>query len=315
MSTSGKTDVVVIGAGAMGSVFGGLLAEGGLNVMLVDVWRDHVDAINRNGLKLVGHGGERFVKIRATTDIADVQAADAVFFQCKATANVAAAQSARHLFADGKTTAVSFQNGLGNEEEIGGVIGNGSILAGLTAQAALLEGAGVVRNFANLPSYIGEIAGGLSPRAERLAETFSIAGLPTVASADIMREKWGKLLVNIAFAGTSGMTGLTLGGVIEHPELALVARAAMEEAAAVAEATGVKLDPAARLAVFDKIMQADARHNKASVHADLVAGRRSEVDYIYGTAIRLGEAHGVSVPTLKLLSSMIKGREAAQAKS
>lgn len=304
--------VVVIGAGAMGSVFGGLLAEGGLDVTLVDVWRDHVDAINARGLVMCGHGGERAIKVAATTEIASVTGADVVLFQCKATANAAAAGSARHLFTDG-ATAISFQNGLGNEEEIGGILGEGTVLAGLTAQAAMLEGPGRVRNFSDLPSYIGEPAGGVSARVEAIAERFSAAGLQTVPSASIMREKWGKLLVNIAFAGTSGMTGLTLGGVIAHPQLSHVARAAMEEAAAVAASDGIHLDPAERNAVFDKIMQADAANNKASLLADLAAGRPTEVDYIYGTAIRIGERNGVPVPTLKLLSALIKGKEAANA--
>lgn len=303
--------VVVVGAGAMGSVFGGLLAEGGLDVTLVDVWQAHVDAINREGLQLLGHGGERRIRVRAVQDASAVAAADVVLFQCKATANATAATSARHLFASGRATAITFQNGLGNEEALSEVLGSGSVVAGLTAQAALLEAPGRVRNFAHLPSYIGEVAGGLSPRVEAIARAFTAAGLPTHASADIMREKWGKLLVNIAFAGTSGITGLTLGEVIGTEPLRDVAVRAMEEAAAVAKAAGIDLDPHAQRAVFDKIMNSEARHNKASLLADLQAGRATEVDVIYGTAIRLASRHGVSVPTLKTLAALIKGRERA----
>lgn len=303
--------VVVIGAGAMGSVFGGLLAEGGLDVTLVDVWKEHVDLINSRGLELRGHGGDRFIEVKATIDINTITSADAVLFQCKATANEAAAKSARHLFENSTTTAISFQNGLGNEEQIGKIVGEGAVLAGLTAQAAQLEGPGTIQNFADLPSYIGEIGGGLSDRAVALAAAFSKAGLQTKASESIMQEKWGKLLVNIAFAGTSGMTGLTLGGVIRHPELSQIARSAMEEAAQVAESDGVYLDTKKRNAVFDQILQAEARNNKASVFADLRAGRTTEVDYIYGTAIKIAARNNVAVPTLKLLSAMIKGREAA----
>jgi 2-dehydropantoate 2-reductase len=304
-----KPSIVVIGAGAMGSVFGGLLAEGGLPVTLVDVWQEHVDRINRHGLELNGHGGERFVRVHATTDIRTVSGADIVFFQCKATANGVAARSAARLFKKTDTTAISFQNGLGNEEEIGSIIGSDAIVAGLTAQAAILSGPGKVTHFDNLPSYIGEIGGGLSKRVDRIAAALTAAGLPTHPSASIMREKWSKLLVNIAFAGTSGMTGLTLGEVIEDVDLSAIAASAMDEATDVARATGIELNPQGRRAVFDSIMRGPGRNNKASVLADLSAGRKTEVDYIYGTAIQLADRYGIPVPTLKFLSAMIKGRE------
>ena len=303
--------IAIVGAGAMGCLFGGLLAEGGLDVTLIDVWKDHVDRINREGLKIVGFGGDRHVRVRAVQDARDVERADIVFFQCKATANKAAASSVRHLFETEGTVGISFQNGLGSEEEIGNIVGVGHMLMGLTAQSAMLDGPGVVRAFADLPSYIGELQGGGSERAAAAASALTRAGLHVFASETILREKWSKLLVNIAFAGTSGTTGLTLGRVIEHPELSEVARAAMEEAAAVAEAWGVSLDPAARMKTFDQILSGEARNNKASVCADLAAGRLTEVDYIYGTVIRLAAELGIAVPTLRALSALIKGREEA----
>ena len=78
--------VAVLGAGAMGCLFGGLLAEKGLNVILIDVWKEHVEAINKNGLKMDGHGGDRFIKVKATTDPSTVDIVDAVIVMCKATA-------------------------------------------------------------------------------------------------------------------------------------------------------------------------------------------------------------------------------------
>lgn len=303
--------VVIVGAGAMGCLFGGLLAEGGLDVTLVDVWQDHVDRINRDGLKVVGFGGDRHIRMRAVPNGAEVQRADVVFFQCKATANKAAAGSVRHLFSGGGTVGISFQNGMGSEDEIGEVVGTRQMLMGLTAQSAMLEEPGVVRGFADLPSYIGELQGGASERATRVASVLTRPGLKIVASEDILREKWSKLLVNIAFAGTSGTTGLTLGEVIEHPELCAVAKAAMEEAAMVAAAKGVVLDPAARTRTFDQILSGAARNNKASVLADLNAGRLTEVDYIYGTVIRYAGELGIAVPTMRALAALIKGRETA----
>jgi 2-dehydropantoate 2-reductase len=79
--------VVVIGAGAMGGLFGGLLAEGGLDVTLVDTWGDHISTIASKGLRIVGVGGNRAIPIKATGDVGTVKAADVVLFQCKSFAN------------------------------------------------------------------------------------------------------------------------------------------------------------------------------------------------------------------------------------
>src|SRR5688572_5702043 len=189
--------VVVIGAGAMGGLFGGLLAEGGLDVTLVDTWEEHIAAIASKGLRIVGVGGDRTIPVKATADAGTVTAADVVLFQCKAFANDAGARSARHLFT-GQTVAISFQNGLGNEETLGAILGVQHVMGGLTAQAGLVEAPGVVRNFGDLPTIVGEMQGGLSDRVTAIAAAFTRHGLATVASADIKRDKWKKLLGNVA---------------------------------------------------------------------------------------------------------------------
>jgi 2-dehydropantoate 2-reductase len=306
-----KPSVVVVGAGAMGSVFGGLLSEGGLDVTLVDVWPEHVRAIQKNGLRMVGQGGDRTIKVKITDDARSLEHGDIVFFQCKATGNKVAAESVSHLFKNPNAIAVSFQNGLGNETEIGAIVGTDRILAGLTAQAAVLEAPGVVRNHAELPSYVGEVTGGASDRAAELARVLSSHGLTTHASPQIMHDKWRKLLVNIAFAATSGLTGLSLGGVLSVPALRETAIRAMEEAAAVAAAIGIELDPKERYETFDKIMNSGAKDNTSSMLADLKARRRSEVDYIYGTAIGLAEERAIAVPTLETLASLVRAIESS----
>lgn len=311
MSDEAETSVVVVGAGAMGSLFGGLLAEGGLSVTLVDVSRDHVEAIRSNGgLRFVGYGGERVVPIQATTDPAGVRAAGIVFFQCKALFNEDAARSVRHLFTGGKTVGVSFQNGLGNEYVIGDIVGKEHMLAGLTSQAAFLEAPGVVRNYAELPTYLGEIGGGLSERAMRWARILNDHGLPMEAKPEIMKDKWKKLFANIAFSATSGATDLTLGQVAEHPELRETALRAIDEAAAVAAAEGLPMTLEETREIFHQLVAPDGSPmNKSSMRRDIDHKRPSEVAYIYGTVVALGDKHGVPTPTLKTLVSIIRGIE------
>jgi 2-dehydropantoate 2-reductase len=311
MLQASKPSVVVMGAGALGSVLGGRLAESGLPVTLVTRGRAHPDAIAaQGGLRIVGHGGERIVPVQATADASGVRTADVVIFLCKALGTRQAARDARHLFADEQTVAVSFQNGLGNEDEISAVIGAERVIAGLTALGARLEAPGVVRDFGNLPSTIGEMAGGPSARATRLAEVFTRHGVPTESSPEIMQRKWLKLSANVAFSATSGATGLTISEVGAVPELRETALAAMSEAASVAAACGIKISEGERRELFETLLDpAGAGANTTSMYRDLKAGRPTEVDFIYGTVIARGAAHGVPTPTLKTLAALIKGRE------
>ena len=306
MNDFSRPRVVVVGAGAMGSLFGGLLTEGGLDVTLVDIWREHVDAINANGLKMVGHGGDRIIPATATSDPSTIDGADVAFFQCKAIYNADAAASVKHLFDNDRTVAISFQNGLGNEEEIERILGAGKVLGGLTAQGANIEAPGVVRNHAELPSFIGEMKGGVSGRTRALASAFSAHGLPTEASENIRHDIWKKLMANIGVSGTSAAPNLTLGGIVRVPELEAIAYRAIDEALAVAKAENIELDPDGAREVFHQITSGTPG-NKSSLCVDVVNERPSEVDYIYGAVIKLGAKHGIDTPVLQTISAVIKG--------
>lgn len=299
--------IVVLGAGAMGGLFGGLLTEGGLDVTLVDKWQEHVDAINRDGLKMLGHGGDRAVRVPATCNASDVDRADVAFVQCKAMHTVAAVTAAKHLFAEG-TVAISFQNGLGNEETIASVIGPENVLGGLTAQGATVVEPGVIRNYSDLPTHIGEMAGGLSERAERLAAAFTAAGLRTGASTDIRRDIWKKLLGNIGLSATSGTTNLTSLEIVDIPELLATVHRAVDEAAAVARADGIALGDTHE--ILQKLTSKKGTGaSKSSLCTDILNRRPTEADTIYGSVTTLGRKHGIPTPTLDTLISIVKGIE------
>jgi 2-dehydropantoate 2-reductase len=306
-----RPKVVIAGSGAMGGLFGGLLAEGGLEVVLLDVWREHIVTIARDGLRIVGVGGDRTVRVAATADAASIAAADVVLIQCKAYATEAAARSIAHLIGGG-AVAISFQNGLGNEETIGRLVGAQNVLAGLTAQAGLVEAPGVVRNFGDLPTWIGELEGGLSPRAVAIAAAFSRHGLPVQASADIKRDKWKKLLANVSLSAVSGITDLHSMGIMSVPALRPIVFAALDEAAAVAAKVGIELDPAQAREVLNRLTTAEGGGTgtaKSSLCADLRRRRPTEVDAIYGSVARLGRTHGVPTPTIDILIGLVKGIE------
>ena len=301
------THVVVLGAGAMGSLFGGLLAEGGLKVTLVDPWQEHIENIQKNGLQMVGFGGDRFVPIGATTNASEVESADIVFVQCKANFNAGAAKSIQHLFTDSSdTVAISFQNGLGNEEELATYFGEDRVLGGLTAQGANVEGPGVIRNHAELPSYIGEMSGGMSDRVTAIAEALSGAGLPTSPSASIRQDIWRKLMANIAISAVSGITGLNIGQIFNEHRADSVSYAALDEAVAVANASGVDLTADEAHEILGKIAGPNGTPgNKSSLRVDIENSRPSEIDYINGAVVSLAKKHGVPVPVNETLVTLV----------
>jgi 2-dehydropantoate 2-reductase len=300
---------VVVGAGAMGGLFGGLLAEGGLDVTLVDAWPEHIAAIRRDGLRIVGVGGDRFIKVKATADAREIDRADVVLFQCKAFANAAAANSAKHLFG-GQTVAITFQNGLGNEQALGAILGAQNVLGGLTAQAGLAEEAGVVRNFGDLPTYIGEMAGGLSERAVAIAKAFTAHGLPVSASADIKRDKWKKLLGNVALGAISAVTDMRSVEIMRIPELQEIVFRAVDEAAEVAKHEGVALDVKEAREVLMRLVDPSGGgtgNSKSSMREDIIRKRRTEIDTIHGAVVRLARQHKVATPTIDTMVAMVKG--------
>ncbi len=309
-STAEYSRIAVVGAGAMGSLFGGLLAEAGLHVTLIDVWQEHVDAIRSRGLRMVGHGGDRTIAVDATTEATDAAGAEVVLFQCKGTANRQAAAAARALFERPGTVGISFQNGLGNEEMLAAELGANRIMGGLTAQGASMDGPGVVRNHAHLPTHIGEMDGTESERARGIAASFSAAGLPTHATSEIRLMIWKKLMANIGISAISGACNLTIGGVSSTPELMEMAEEAIREAAAVARAEGIQLQDEDAFSVWRQVTGPEGTAtNKSSMCFDLLKSRPTEIDFINGAIAKLGLAHGMPVPVNRTLCAIVKGIE------
>ena len=304
-----KPKIAVVGAGAMGCLFGGLLAEGGLDVTLVDVLQEHVDRINRDGLRIVGYGGDRSIPVRATTEPSGLPAVDVLFVQCKAPYTKEAVRRVLHLLRD-DSVAISFQNGLGNEENIGEVVGMERVLGGVTAQGAAVEGPGAVRNFGNLPTHIGEMGGGISERAQRIAAALDRAGLQTTAVPDIRQAIWKKLLANIAISPTSAIANMTIKQVFAVPELTETAFEALDEAVEVARAEGVELNAAETREVIDQIAgPTGTGDNKSSLCVDIINRRPCEIDVISGAVVQLGRKHGIPTPVNKTLVAAVKALE------
>ena len=304
-------NVAVLGAGAMGCLFGGLLAEKGLKVTLIDVWKEHIDAINKNGLKMDGFGGDRFIKINATNDPKSISPVDVVIIMCKATALEQALTNAKNIVGD-KTVLMSFQNGIGHEAIMQNIVGIDKVLGGTTTQASNILGPGHIKNHASLPSWIGEYEGGLSDRVKDIAETFTAHGLETIASDNVKKRKWMKLFALTAVGPLSAIFDM------HHTELYVTnkeSKLARElgkqiilETRKVAQADGVEVSEDECLEMFLKIVDSN-QTNKSSMAFDIQYKRKSEIDFINGSVSKIGKKHGVPTPLNDMLYKIIKVKE------
>ena len=305
------TKVAVLGAGAMGCLFGGLMAEKGLNVTLIDVWKEHVDAINSKGLKMDGHGGDRYIKIKATTDPSTLKPVDAIIIMCKATALEKALTNAKNIIGD-KTMLMSFQNGIGHEAIMQKIAGKEKVLGGTTTQASNVLGPGHIKNHAALPSWIGEYEGGMSDRVKDLAETFTAHNLETIAVPDIKKRKWMKLFALTAIGPLSSIFDL------HHTDLYIsnknqevsreLGKKIILETREVAKADGVDVTEDECLEMFNKIVDSK-QTNKSSMCFDILNKRKTEIDFINGAVSKIGKGHGVKTPMNDLMYKMIMVKE------
>jgi len=304
----------VVGAGAMGSLFGGLLARAGWQVHLLDPWVEQVETLRKEGLVIEDAtgalgGGTVVVPVRATTNPADIGTVDVVVFFVKGYHTRQAALDARPLFGD-TTVALTLQNGLGNVEELEAVLGRGRVLAGTTSCGATLLAPGRIR-FAGLgPTVIGRPSGELGARAQAIADGFRSAGLETSLTDDIRSALWGKVIINVGINALTALTGFRNGQLLDYPETKDLLRAAVSEAAAVAAAKGIRLpwaDPAAHVEEVARLTAA----NRSSMLQDVERGRRTEIDTINGAVVREAEAVGLAAPVNKVLTLLVKAREKA----
>ncbi len=305
-----RMKICFFGSGAMGSAFGGLLTESGQDVLLIDRWKDHVDALNATGLILKEKSRSRVIRVKATTDIHGVGQADLMVLLVKSYHTGETMKQARSFI--GKNTLVlSLQNGLGNEEKIAEILGKDRVLGGVTHSGSVLLGPGEV-SFGRDRTCIGELDGKVTERVREIVRVFNQAGLETEASDNISAMIWSKLLVNVAVSALSAITRLPHGGMEQVEALKATAFEAVDEAVRVAAACSVKLSLQDPGEVWAKAMEGLSPGHKSSMLKDVEKGARTEIDVINGAVVSFGEKFSVPTPVNRTLVSCIKGIEFQQ---
>jgi 2-dehydropantoate 2-reductase len=301
-------NIVILGSGAMGCLFGGRLAEAGYPVTLVDVWKEHIDAINAHGLRIEGAGGDRTVRgLRAVADPAGAGIADLMIVFVKATMTKTAITQA--LPAVGPRTAVlTLQNGLGNVEAISEVVGGERVLAGVTGHGSTLLGPGAIRHAGQGDTVIGEVSGSVPGRLEETADVLRNAGFAVSLSDNVMGLIWGKLLVNVGINALTAVTGLRNGRLADFPETGDLMEMAIREAVAVAEKKGIVLTVSDPVNHTREIAKKTAA-NRSSMLQDVCRRRRTEISVINGAIVGEGKRLGVPTPVNDVLAKLVAVRE------
>jgi 2-dehydropantoate 2-reductase len=301
--------VCVVGCGAVGSLFAASLAQlDEVEVWAYDLAQEHVDAINRDGLRLSG-AGELVGRPRATSDAKEIPACDFGIVATKAMHTDAAIAASADAFSGGCVATV--QNGLGNEEVLARHVER--VIRGTTFPAGKLLGPGHVQWDVKGDTTLGPYEPQPAPleEVERLADECTRAGMPTHAVPDARGPQWRKVIFNAATNPVGALTRLTHGRVCERPELRRVVSSLVDEGKAVAAAQGIELDQDPEELIDHAARPEVAYDHKASMLQDVEARRQTEVDYLNGGIVRFGEQHGVPTPLNAAIWALVKGLEAS----
>ncbi len=304
--------ISIIGSGAMGSLFGGRLSLAGHEVILYDVYREHVDAVNRDGLAIeqAGTGEVTVARPRASVDPEVVRGSQAMIVFVKSTAT----EEAARLFvpyAAVDTVVLTLQNGLGNEAIIRRHFGAERTAAGVTSQGATFLGPGRIRHAGRGPTHMGMADGdaaGLAP----LAAALTAAGFETHLERDVAGLIWSKLIVNVGINALTALMGQPNGRLLDFDETRAIMADLVAEALTVAAARGVRIAHADSLqTVYDVAKKTGA--NRSSMLQDFDRRRLSEIEFINGAIVREGAELGIPVPVNATLTRLIRALEKARA--
>jgi 2-dehydropantoate 2-reductase len=295
--------ITVIGSGAMGSLFGGLLAESRQKVFLVDLCQEHVDAINSHGLGVESNGMVRHIDIKASTRLTDGKNADLVIVFVKSPQTKAAAVSAQACLND-SGCVLTLQNGMGNADIISTVVDPLRVVTGTTSHGATLLGPGLTCHAGVGPTTIGTWSCQSRINLEKIKNLFCSAGIDTKIEDNIHLIVWKKLMINVGINAITALTHIKNGQIVDSPPTGALVRAAVKEAGQVALAHGISLPDEIVEQVF--IAAQATAPNRSSMGQDVDHKRETEIDAINGAIVRMAQDKGILVPVNQTLTALIQ---------
>ena len=300
--------VLILGAGAMGCLYGAAFHRAGCEVQFVDVNRPHIDAINANGLELETRAGTEHLPIPALLPAQLTEPVDLVVVFTK-TFHTDAALGGIKAAIGPDTWLLSLQNGLGNDKRLAAHASPDRILIGSSSLPSDLVGPGKVRSHGEGGSKLYPAFGADPAFAEQVCELLTKGGLPAALEPDIHGAIWSKAIFNATMNPLCALTRRTPGFLGAHEESRALIHALVEEGVAVANASGVAI-PAKPIHELTQVSVTDHANHEASMLQDVKAGRRTEVDAINGAIVEAARAVGIAAPLTETLWRLVKLEEA-----
>lgn len=300
--------IAIIGAGALGSLFGGLLAHSGEEVWLFDpIAKEHIAAIKARGLVIEGDGNRLRVEVPATTAIEEVGEAELVAIFVKAPHTEQAIRGALPALAE-NSLVLSLQNGLGITDILRKYVESNRLLRGVTSQGSTFIEPGRIRHAGRGPTWLGPVGKVNRSRLEEVVRIFNRAGIETRLEENVPRLVWQKLLINVGINALTAVFDVPNGSLVTDPELLEIMRAVVREAVEVAQACGLDFSAEEAIAQVEEVCHLTAK-NISSMLQDIRRGNPTEIDYINGAIVRCGREHGISTPLNLLLTRLVKHLE------
>lgn len=298
--------IYMIGAGAMGGVYGGLLSRAGYDVTLIDIRQDHIGKIREGGIAIEGMRGSHTIKLPAQIEFGGLPAGDLAIIFTDSNSTPDAARAAKKLLKpDG--FALTLQNGIGNVEALVAELGRERVIAGVSMNSAAnpANGRSAYTNVGM--TSIGELDGRDSARVKEVAAMLNKAEIPTEIIPDPMNWIWGKFVLNCGVNALAAITGLRSGEMYRTPEVSALQDRVIDEIMAVVERKKLNLpekDPRKKIKDHCRI-----RYNKPSMMQHIEQGRRTEIDALNGALVREAKALGIATPYNEAVVAVVKGLE------
>jgi 2-dehydropantoate 2-reductase len=302
--------ITIAGSGAMGCRFGAALALAGHEVLLLDGWREHVEAISARGLQVTGEHSTRVIPVRARLFPAAHDPADLLIVFAKASATAQVATAARGAIGP-ETLILTLQNGLGNIEALLPHVPRDRLLAGTTTLGTELVAPGHIRALGSGETVLGGL--GSFSRAERVVAVLATSGISARAEADPLAVIWAKVAFNCVMNGLTAIASIPVSALALYPGFDDLAGTILSEVAAVAAAEGVHLDTEAALALMRaQFDPAASGSHLASTLQDLLNGRPTEIAHLNGAIASRAQVHGVPAPANTLITQLVGLLEATR---
>jgi len=288
----------------MGSVAGGLLAKAGNEVTLVDVWREGIDAINKNGLRI----NDEVVKVRATDKPSEAGVVDLALVFVKCYHTEAAVRNALPLIGP-ETVVLSLQNGWGNGPRIAKIVGEEKLLVGVCYHSATVAGPGHVLHVGKGMTFMGELNGKMTQRLTQVADTFKKAGIEVTTTTEVLKEIWSKLALNVCTLPTSALLRFYAPQLVQHDAMLNLMKALLEVVIAVAHAQKIGLDFNERWEAITGLLKRCGPNAKSSMLQDVEKRRHTEIDVINGAIVEAGRRLSIATPYNDAMVKMTKSLE------